>query len=91
MPQLATALAPALPTSKDAPRVEPRRRVTFAIPEILDRALELYCTGTGKKKNEVAAAAFADYLSHNQKDLQDALLIANAAISELFSTPSPPR
>jgi hypothetical protein len=67
---------------------EPKKRVTFLIPDALDQALEIYCSGTGQLKNEIAIRALADYLSENRNRLQEALDKTNDAINRLFPSPS---
>ncbi|MGA2134403.1 MAG: hypothetical protein ABSH50_19090 [Bryobacteraceae bacterium] len=39
-----------------------RARVTFLLPEALDRNLEMYCISFGKKKSDVAQKAFVEFL-----------------------------
>jgi hypothetical protein len=41
-----------------------RARVTFLLPEALDRNLEMYCISFGKKKSDVAQQAFVQYLEN---------------------------
>lgn len=56
-----------------------KKRVTFIIPPALDQRLELYCVGTGRLKNEVAATALSDFLQKNQKEILQMLQAATAA------------
>ncbi len=84
------AIAVAAPSAGETERAQsvPRKRVTFTVPEALDQALEVYCSGTGQMKNEVAAAAIAAYLTQNRQRLQEALDATTSALSRLI--PNPP-
>lgn len=40
-----------------------RARVTFLLPAVLDRNIELFCLQRGLRKSDVAESAFIDYLT----------------------------
>jgi hypothetical protein len=91
MPEENSASGGSLHTSaKNGTKPEQKKRVTIAIPEGLDQALEIFCSGTGQMKNEVVAAALSEYLSQNRKLLQEALESATNHISR-FLVPSSAR
>jgi hypothetical protein len=56
-----------------------RKRVTFVIAPALDQGIELYCAGTGRLKNEVAAVALAEFLRSREKELIQVLASATSA------------
>ena len=58
-----------------------KKRVTFVLAPALDQGIELYCAGTGRLKNEVAATAFAEFLKSREKELMQVLAAATASAS----------
>lgn len=56
-----------------------KKRVTFIIAPALDRGIELYCAGTGRLKNEVAAMALSEFLKSREKELLHVLASATSA------------
>src|SRR5258708_5741771 len=56
--------------SQNGKTSDARKRVTFVLPESLDRLLEAYCGLTGKQKTDVGIKALADYLSRHRNDFE---------------------
>jgi hypothetical protein len=46
----------------------PKKKITLAVPEPLDRAVETYCLVTGTPKNEAAVRAFREFIKKHEKD-----------------------
>jgi hypothetical protein len=62
-----------------------KKRGTFILAPALDQGIELYCAGTGRLKNEVAAVAFGEFLKSREKELVQVLASVTAAASAAAS------
>jgi predicted transcriptional regulator len=45
-----------------------KTRVTFVLPDVIDRALEQHCSVTGRPKNEVASEAITTFLTRSRDE-----------------------
>jgi predicted transcriptional regulator len=45
------------------------KRVTFVLPDVIDRALEQHCSVTNRPKHVVAAEAITAYLTEHREEL----------------------
>ena len=62
-----------------------KKRVTFVLPEVIDRALEQHCSVTNRPKHEVAAEAITSYLTKHREELITQMQETNKELRELVT------